>query len=71
MSNGQPDSGPPLHAEAKGREVSDNGSRIRVGKSPKTARNEEIAELRESVNWSEAPDWARLLYLELEAVRDQ
>ena len=63
--------GPPKHAEAQGREIEDDGERVRVGKSPKTARNEEIAELRESVDWSEAPDWARLLYLELEDVRDQ
>ena len=63
--------GPPKHAEAKGREVEDDGERIRVGKSPEAGRNEEIAELRESVDWTEAPDWARLLWLELEDVRDQ
>ena len=68
MSQGQK---PPKHAEAKGREIEDDGERIRVGKSPQSARNEEIDSLRESVDWSEAPDWVRLLYLELEDVRDQ
>lgn len=68
MSQGQ---GPPKHAEAQGREIEDDGETLRVGKSPKTGRNEEIAELRESVDWTEAPDWARLLYLQLEDVRGQ
>lgn len=67
MSQGR---GPPKHAEAKGREIEDDGERIRVGKSPQSARKDEIAELRESVDWSNAPDWARLLWLELEDLRD-
>jgi hypothetical protein len=33
-------------------------------------REAEFEQLQESVDWSNAPDWARLLHLELEQLRE-
>lgn len=57
--------GPPNHVEERS-----NGA-VHVGKRKEEQRSEEIDALRESVDWSNAPDWARLLYLEIEEIRDQ
>jgi len=38
---------------------------------PHDQREEECEQLRESVDWSEAPDYARLLYLEIQQLRGE
>jgi len=51
--------------------VNDNGSEVHVGKTPKEKRREEWHKLCESVDWSNAPDWARLLCLEIQQIKDE
>mgnify|MGYP000568356378 CR=1 FL=1 len=64
MSQNNPNRGPPEHVTEK------TPDSVHVGKRPDEQRRDEIDQLRESVNWSNAPDWARLLYLEIEELRD-
>jgi hypothetical protein len=37
---------------------------------PHPQREQQCEQLRESVDWSDAPDWARLLHLELQQLRE-
>jgi hypothetical protein len=57
--------GPPDHVEERS-----NGA-VHVGERADEQRSEGIDALRESVDWSNAPDWARLLHLQIEEIRDQ
>jgi len=50
--------------------VNDNGDAVHVGKTPKEKRRQECDKLCESVDWSNAPDWARLLWLEIQHIKD-
>lgn len=57
--------GPPEHVTERS-----NGA-VHVGKRPEEQREHEVQRLRESVDWGNAPDWARLLHLEMQQLRDE
>jgi len=49
--------------------VNDNGNEVHVEKTPTEKRREECDKLCESVDWSNVPDWARLLWLEMQSIK--
>lgn len=66
-NNGQ---GPPDHSNARKHVKQRDDGTVGVSKRPEEQRSEEIQTLRDSVDWSNAPDWARLLHLEIEQMND-
>jgi hypothetical protein len=66
--------GPPEHSNApenvKERfEERDDGTVVDHGDA-QCQREQQCEQLRESVDWSNAPDWARLLHLEVQQIRE-
>jgi hypothetical protein len=63
--------GPPDNSNAPDHVTEDGDGNLTVGKRPEEKRSEELDTLKKEVNWNNAPDWARLLHLEIEQLREE